>query len=198
MSLLPIFLNLEGRQCLLVGAGTVALDKIGSLLKTGLRLRVVAPQAKREVRELARDGKLEWVERAFDPTDLDGNYLVIAATDSPEVNAAVYRGAVERGILCNSVDDIPNCDFFFGSVVSRGELQIAISTAGESPAVAQRLRREIDAQLPDDLGPWLENLGALRRKVLEIHPRGEERKALLHQLAQRQVCDSDSCPSRRL
>jgi uroporphyrin-III C-methyltransferase/precorrin-2 dehydrogenase/sirohydrochlorin ferrochelatase len=198
MSLLPIFLNLEERQCLLVGAGTIALDKIGSLLKTGLRLRVVAPQAKREVRELANDGKLEWVERAFEPPDLDGNYLVIAATDSPEVNAAVYRGAVERGILCNSVDDIPNCDFFFGSVVNRGELQIAISTAGESPAVAQRLRREIDAQLPEDLGPWLESLGALRRKVLEIHPRGEERKALLHQLAQRQVCDSDSCPSRRL
>jgi uroporphyrin-III C-methyltransferase len=105
---------------------------------------------------------------------------------------------VERGIPCNSVDDIPNCDFFFGSVVSRGDLQIAISTAGESPAVAQRLRREIDAQLPEDLGPWLRNLGELRREVLEIHPRGEERKLLLHQLAQRQVCDSESCPSRRL
>ncbi len=123
---------------------------------------------------------------------------MIAATDSPEVNAAVYHAALERGIFCNSVDDIPNCDFFFGSVVSRGDLQIAISTAGESPAVAQRLRREIDAQLPEDLGPWLTNLGELRRKVLEIHPRGEERKALLHQLAQRQVCDSESCPSRRL
>src|SRR5579862_4128764 len=128
MSLLPIFLKLEGRRCLLVGAGTVALDKIASLLKTGLRLRVVAPWAQAEVRELARDGKLELVERAFDAADLDASYLVIAATDSPEVNAAVYKGAVERGILCNSVDDIPNCDFFFGSVVSRGELQIAIST----------------------------------------------------------------------
>ena len=74
---------------------------------------------------------------------------------SPEVNAEVYQGALERSILCNSVDDIPNCDFFFGSVVSRGDLQIAISTAGESPAVAQRLRREIDEQLPEDLGPWL-------------------------------------------
>src|SRR5215472_9478202 len=198
MSLLPIFLRLEGRRCLLVGAGTVALDKIGSLLKTGVRLRVIAPRAKDEVRQLAAEGKLEWIEREFDPSDLDGNLLVIAATDSPEVNAAVYKGAVERGILCNSVDDIPNCDFFFGSVVNRGDLQIAISTAGESPAVAQRLRREIDAQLPEDLGPWLARIGELRRKVLEIHPRGEERKALLHQLAQRQVCDSESCPTRRL
>jgi len=123
---------------------------------------------------------------------------VIAATDSPEVNTAVYQAAVERGIFCNSVDDIPNCDFFFGSVVSRGKLQVAISTAGESPAFAQRLRREIDAQLPLDLGPWLDRVGDLRRKVLEIHPRGEERKALLHELAHRQVCDSESCPARRL
>ena len=198
MSLLPIFLKLEGRRGLLVGAGTVALDKVASLLKTGVRLSVVAPEARPEIRALAADGALEWISRAFEPTDLDGNFIVIAATDSPEVNAAVYRGCVERGIVCNSVDDIPNCDFFFGSVVSRGDLQIAISTAGESPAVAQRLRREIDAQLPADLGEWLRNLGELRREVLELHPRSEERKALLHQLAQRPVCESESCPSRVL
>ena len=107
---------------------------------------------------------------------------------------SVYQGCVERNIICNSVDDIPNCDFYFGSVVSRGDLQIAISTAGESPAVAQRLRRELDEQLPEDLGPWLANLGQLRREVLEIHPSSEARKALLHQLAQRQVCESDTMP----
>src|ERR1700738_1504584 len=196
MSLLPIFFKLEGRRGLLVGAGSVALDKVGSLLKTGLQLRVVAPEARPEIRALAAGGAIEWVQRAFAPTDLDGTFMVIAATDVPEVNAAVYRGCVERGIVCNSVDDIPNCDFFFGSVVSRGDLQIAISTAGESPAVAQRLRREIDAQLPVDLGEWLRTLGALRREVLEIHPRGEERKALLHQLAQRPVCESETRPSR--
>jgi uroporphyrin-III C-methyltransferase/precorrin-2 dehydrogenase/sirohydrochlorin ferrochelatase len=198
MSLLPIFLKLEGRRGLLIGAGTVALDKVASLLKTGLRLRVVAPEARPEIRALAADGTIEWTPRAFEPGDLDGNFIVIAATDAPEVNAAVYRGCVERGIICNSVDDIPNCDFFFGSVVSRGDLQIAISTAGESPAVAQRLRREIDAQLPDDLSEWLRNLGEVRREVLELHPRGEERKALLHQLAQRSLCELESCPSRVL
>ncbi len=191
-------MKLEGRRCLLVGAGNIALDKIGSLLKTGVKLRVIAPEAKDEVRQLAAEGKLEFIERPFEVFDLAGNYLVIAATDVPEVNSAVYRGAVEHGILCNSVDDIPNCDFFFGSVVSRGELQIAISTAGESPAVAQRLRREIDEQLPEDLGPWLQNLGQLRREVLATHPRTEERKALLHQLAQRQVCESATCPSRQM
>src|ERR1700746_1198021 len=101
MSLLPIFLKLEGHRCLLVGAGTVALDKIGSLLKTGVKLRVIAPQARPEVRQLAHEGKLEWLEKEFDPTDLDGNDLVIAATDSPDVNTAVYRAALDRGIFCN-------------------------------------------------------------------------------------------------
>ncbi len=198
MSLLPIFLKLDGRQCLLVGAGTVALDKISSLLKTGLKLRVVAPEARAEVRALAAEGKIEWIQRDFEPADLDGNFIVIAATDSPGVNAEVHRGAVARGIPSNSVDDIPNCDFFFGSVVSRGDLQIAISTAGESPALAQRLRREIDEQLPDDLGPWLAQLGELRREVLSTHERGEERRLLLHELAQRQICDSPTCATRQL
>jgi uroporphyrin-III C-methyltransferase len=159
---------------------------------------VVAPDARPEIVDLAREGRLEWIQRPFELSDLKGNMLVIAATDVAEVNAAVYHGAVERGILANSVDDIPNCDFFFGSIVSRGSLQIAISTGGESPAVAQRLRREIDEQLPADLGPWLESLGELRRDVLATHPRSEGRKLLLHQLAQRELCGSASCPSRQM
>ena len=198
MSLLPIFLNLEGRPALLVGAGTVALEKIGTLLKTGVRLRVVAPTARPEIRDLSSEGKLDLILREFAPTDLDGNFIVIAATDVPEVNASVYREAVVRGIPCNSVDDIPNCDFFFGAVVGRGDLQIAISTAGESPAVAQRLRREIDEQLPEDLGEWLAQLGTLRREVLATHPRGEERRLLLHELAHRQICDSALCSTKQL
>jgi uroporphyrin-III C-methyltransferase/precorrin-2 dehydrogenase/sirohydrochlorin ferrochelatase len=198
MSLLPIFLKLDGRPGLLVGAGNVALEKISSLLITGVQLRVIAPKANQEVRGLAEEGRLEWVERKFDPTDLDGNFVVIAATDDAEVNATVYREAVRRGILVNSVDDPPHCDFYFGSVVRRGDLQIAISTAGESPAVAQRIRREIDEQLSTDIGPWLAELGQLRREILATCPPGEERKALLHQLAKREFFESHSKPSRPL
>ncbi len=198
MTLLPIFLKLNGRPALLVGAGTVALEKVNSLLRTGVALRVIAPEAKAEIRALAAAGRLEWVQRAFEEADLDGQFIVIAATDRPEVNTAVYRVAVERGIACNSVDDIPNCDFFFGSVVRRGELQIAISTAGESPAFAQRLRQEIDEQLPQDLGAWLTEVGQLRREVLATHPRSEERRLLLHELAYRQICESPLCSTRRM
>ncbi|WP_348262275.1 siroheme synthase CysG [Telmatobacter sp. DSM 110680] len=192
MSLLPIFLKLDGQPGLLVGAGNVALEKITSLLITGVRLRVIAPEAKAEIRELADEGQLEWIQRRFEPADLHGNFVVIAATDDPEVNATVYRESVKRGILVNSVDDPPHCDFYFGSVVRRGDLQIAISTAGESPAVAQRLKREIDGQLAADLGPWLKNLGRFRREILTTHPAGEERKALLHQLAERKFFESSS------
>jgi uroporphyrin-III C-methyltransferase/precorrin-2 dehydrogenase/sirohydrochlorin ferrochelatase len=185
MSLLPIFLKLEGRLCLVVGAGAVAADKVTSLLRAGARLRVVAPEASAEIRALAESKQIDWVQREFIPIDLDGQQLVIAATNQPEVNAAVYHEAVARGITCNSVDDIPHCDFFFGSVVSRGPLQIAISTSGESPAFAQRLRKEIDALLPAEIGPWLADLGRLRREILAALPAGEDRKRFLHSLAQR-------------
>jgi uroporphyrin-III C-methyltransferase / precorrin-2 dehydrogenase / sirohydrochlorin ferrochelatase len=194
MSLLPVFLKLDGRPGLLVGAGNVALEKIASLLPTGVQLRVIAPKAAKEIRQLATEGKLEWIQRRFDVADLDGNFIVVAATNDPEVNATAYREAVSRGILCNSVDDPPHCDFYFGAVVRRGDLQVAISTAGESPAVAQRLRREIDEQLPRDLGTWLKEVGEFRREILATRPSGEARKALLHRLAERQFLNSSSTP----
>ena len=99
MSLLPIFLKLDGRPGLLVGAGNVALEKLNTLLTTGLRTRVIAPEAKSKFRQLAAEGRIEWVQRAFEPTDLDGNFFVIAATNDPEVNATVYRESVRRGRL---------------------------------------------------------------------------------------------------
>lgn len=196
MSLFPAFIKLARRPCLLVGAGAVALEKVGPLLAAEANLRVIAPLIREEIRELARAGQLHIIERPWSPSDLNGIFLVIAATDSPEVNAAVYEAAVDRNILCNSVDDPPHCDFYFGSVVTRGDLQIAISTAGESPALAQRLRKEIDAQLPQDLGTWLAEMGRLRREVLAKVAPGEDRKFLLHQLAQREVCGSPACEAR--
>ena len=196
MNLLPIFLRLEGRRCLVVGAGTVALAKIESLHAAGAVITVVAPRAVPQVQTLAKKGALTLYERAFTPRDLDGVFLVVAATNAPEVNRAVHEEALRRNVLCNAVDDPPNCDFYFGSVVARGDLQIAISTAGESPALAQQLRREIDAQLPKDLGPWLGELGGLRREVRAATPPGETRNRLLHELAQRHLCSSPECPAR--
>lgn len=198
MNLFPIFLKLEGRRCLVVGAGEIAEGKIQSLLTADAQVTVVAPEAKPELMTLARDGRIVWNQREFVPGDLDEAFLVIAATNIPDVNSAVYREALQRNVICNAVDDPPNCDFYFPSIVKRGDLQIAISTAGDSPALAQQLRKEIDEQLPGDLGAWLAALGKLRREVLAEMPAGDDRKQLLHELAQRSVCELEECPSRQL
>ena len=197
MNLLPVFLRLERRPVLVVGAGTVALAKVESLRSTGAFLTVVAPQALPQIRDWAASGVLAWHQRSFAPTDLDGTFVVIAATNDSAVNYAIYEEALRRNVLCNAVDDPPNCDFYFGSVVTRGDLQVAISTAGESPALAQRLRREIDQQLPQDLGPWLHELGAMRREVRAAVSAGPARNLLLHELVERHLCDSAACPTRQ-
>jgi siroheme synthase-like protein len=195
-SLFPMFLKLEGKRCLVVGAGLIGLEKVESLLRCGPFIRVVAPEAVAGVRQLSDQGEIEWLARRFEPEDVAGCDLVIAATSKCEVNRAVFEEATRRSILCNTADDPPLCDFFFASIVQRGQLQIAISTAGQSPALAQRLRREIDARLPADVGPWLAELGQLRREVLQAMPAGAERKAVLHELAHREVCGEPACPAR--
>jgi len=129
MSLLPVFLRLERRPVLVVGAGTVALAKIESLRATGASLTVVAPTALPQIESWAGEGALTLHRRPFNPSDLDGAFLVIAATNDPATNHAIYEEALRRNILCNAVDDPPNCDFYFGSVVARGDLQVAISTS---------------------------------------------------------------------
>lgn len=192
-SLLPIFVKLVDRRCLVVGAGTIAAAKITVLLESGARITVVAPHANSEVRDLAAAGKLRWLERAFQPDDLAGSFLAITATSDPEVNRAVFSEAEHRDILCNSVDDPPHCDFYFSAVVRRGALQIAISTAGESPAVAQRFREEIDENLDECVGDWLRLVGDARRRIMTKQPPSEERKRLLHLLAYSEFCESEDC-----
>ena len=196
MSLFAMFLKLTGRPCVVVGAGAIAEGKIESLLGAEAQVTVVAPEALPRVREWADAGEIRWEQREYAAGDLAGAFLAVAATATPAVNRAVFAEATERGVLVNAVDDPPFCDFYFPSIVKRGELQIAISTAGESPALAQRLRKEINAALPLDTGEWLMELGRLRREVTAVEPIGEPRKQLLHELAAREVCGFDGCPAR--
>jgi precorrin-2 dehydrogenase/sirohydrochlorin ferrochelatase len=180
--LFPAFIKLADRPCLVVGAGEVAAAKTESLLTAGARITIVAPHANSKVENLLRPGRIARLPREFRPGDLNGMFLVIAATSSSEVNRAVFIEAERRGILCNSVDDPPNCDFYFPAVVRRGDLQIAISTAGESPALAQRIRRELEESLDDSLGDWVREIGSRRREIIAAQPPSEKRKQLLHQL----------------
>lgn len=185
-NLFPIFLKLVGRSCLVVGAGTVAASKIHSLVEAGAGVTVVAPDAAEEIRQLASEGKIRWAARIFLPGDLDGIFLTIAATADPTVNRLVFLESQQRGVLCNSVDDPPHCDFYFPSIVRRGDLQLAISTAGESPALAQRLRIELEASLDARLGEWLRDIGELRREIVAAEPASDARKSWLHRLASRE------------
>jgi siroheme synthase-like protein len=128
-------------------------------------------------------GKVEWLAKAFAPADLDGAYLVIAATSAPGVNETVFIEADARGTLCNAVDDVEHCHFYYGSVVQRGDLQIAISTNGKSPALAQRLRLQLEKEFGPEYELWLEWLGAARELVRAGDGSADSKKVLLHHLA---------------
>jgi siroheme synthase-like protein len=203
MTLFPIFVKLQGRPVVVIGAGEVAAQKIDGLLRSGAKVRVVAPDVHPQFVDWIRDRKIDWVPRKFQPDDLAGATFAIAATSAPGVNALVYREAEVRGILCNAVDDIENCHFYYGSVVQRGDLQIAISTNGKSPALAQRLRQELEQQFGPEYESWLEWLGAAR-ELLRVAGGGgtDTNKKMLHHLASRPmyerfVKEAQKQPSRQ-
>jgi uroporphyrin-III C-methyltransferase/precorrin-2 dehydrogenase/sirohydrochlorin ferrochelatase len=182
MSLFPIFVKLEGRPVLLVGAGPIAESKIGGLLSAGAVVTVVAPDATPGIQKLAEDGTIFWHRRAFDSRDLDGVTLVVAAVPAATAGM-IYEEAQIRGVLVNSVDDPDNCDFYYPAVVNRGDFQIAISTAGHSPALAQRIRIELEQQFGPEYAQWIQQLGAARNALFATEMDPEVRKQKLHEMA---------------
>jgi precorrin-2 dehydrogenase / sirohydrochlorin ferrochelatase len=186
-SLFPMFLKLLGRPCLVVGAGAVAESKIESLMVTGARVRVVAPEGTPAVHTWAAAKRIEWQQRRFQPGDLKGMYLVVAATSSARLHRKIYNEAKKRRVRCNVVDVPELCDFYYPSVVQRGALQIAISTAGKSPSLAQRLRKELEEVFGPEYEPWLEHLGKMREKIFAATLDPEERKRQLHRAASAQA-----------
>jgi precorrin-2 dehydrogenase/sirohydrochlorin ferrochelatase len=183
MNLFPIYLKLANRRCLVVGAGRIGEEKIEGLLHAGAEIKVIAPHATPRVQLLAREGKVRWERRRFRASDLRGVFLIVAATSSPKVHEQIYKQAQRLGILCNVVDDPPHCDFYYASVVRRGSLQFAISTSGQSPALAQRLRHKLQEQFGPEYALWLDELGAARERLFAKKMDPERRKGLLHSLA---------------
>jgi precorrin-2 dehydrogenase/sirohydrochlorin ferrochelatase len=188
--LFPMFLKLSDRPCLVVGAGAVAESKIASILEAGGRVRAVAPEATPQVRSWAESDAIEWRQRPFRPDDLDGMFLVVAATSSKELHECIFDEATRRGVLCNIVDVPALCDFYYPSVVQRGALQIAISTAGLSPALAQRLRKQLEDEFGPEYEEWLTQLGEARQKLHSAKMDPEERKRLLHQEASEEAFEA--------
>jgi len=186
-ALFPMFLKLEARQVLVIGAGKVAEPKIASLLDTGARIRVVALEASANVREWALEGRLELHLRGFSPEDLDGAFLSVVATSSHSLNERIYGEAQLRGVLCNVVDVPDLCDFFYPAVVRRGDLQIAVSTAGQSPSLAQKIRQQLERQFGPGYAAWVAELGETRRRILASDLGKQRKLELLHSLASREA-----------
>ena len=181
--LFPMFVKLNKRRCLVVGAGKTAEEKIPSLLRCGANVMVVAPTATRTVQGWAAESKIIWEQRRFEVHDLDGIFLVLVATPRKMVNRAVFEHAKERKILCNAVRDRALCDFYYPAVVRRGPLQIAISTAGHSGALAQRLRKQFESQFGPEWESWLRWLGEARSSLYEDPLSPKRRRTMLHRLA---------------
>lgn len=158
----PVSLDLAGRRAVVVGAGAVALGKAGALLDAGALLTVVADGPPDALQRLQAAGATV-ARRGFEPADLDGAFVCVAASDDPALRAAVHAQARARGVLVNLVDDPDHCDFAVPAVVRRGELVIAVSTGGRSPALASRLRRLLEERF----GPEWEELTALIAEVRE-------------------------------
>jgi precorrin-2 dehydrogenase/sirohydrochlorin ferrochelatase len=182
-----MFLKLEGKRCLVVGAGKVGEPKIAGLLETGARVHVLALQASSAVKACAQTGKITLELRAFSPEDLNGVFIAIVATSSRTVNETIYREAQARGVLCNVVDVPEYCDFYYPAVVRRGDLQIAISTNGQSPSLAQKLRQQMERQFGPGYAQWVAELGETRKLVLASDLDPQRKSELLHSLASREA-----------
>ena len=185
-----MFVKLEGRPVLVVGAGRVGEPKIGGLLPTGAQVRVVAREASATVREWARNGKVILEERDFVPDDLRDVMLAVVATASPELNALIYRLARTRSVPCNVVDVPENCDFYYPAVVQRGDLQIAISTSGQSPSLAQTIRKQLEVQFGPEYATWVAELGATRQRILASNLDPAAKRELLMSLASADAFDA--------
>ena len=190
MNSYPIALvNLDSARCVVVGGGRIAARKVAALKEAGARPTVISPALCESLRCQAQSGEIQAIERTYRPGDLRGARLAIAATDDPTVNALVWREAESLGCLVNVVDDPAHCTFYVPAIVRRGELTISISTGGNSPSLARRLREALETQFDAGYEPYLSLLGELRPLVQERIAESARRKALWTALLDSEILD---------
>ena len=183
----PVYLDIENRNCLVVGGGSVGTRKVLTLLACGANVTVVSTAVTEKLKELSNNGLIRLKERSFQPTDLDDRFLVIGATDRQELNFNIHAEAERRGLLCNIADRPEVCNFILPSIVNRGDLIIAISTSGKSPAFAKRLRKHLEKEFGNEYAEFLNLMGAIRKKLLSQDHEPEAHKHLFEQLIERDL-----------
>ena len=181
----PVFLNLKGRLCVVIGGGDVAERKVRGLLRAGARVKVVSPELTEGLEELRNRGLIKHVKRAYQEDDIRDAFLVIAATSEMDVNRAVFKDA--RNVPVNVVDVPELCSFIVPSIVNRGDLTLAVSTSGVSPALARSIREELEAFFPEETGEFLEFLKDIRSRIKQTVPDSTTREAVLKEIGSRRV-----------
>jgi len=176
MSYYPIFLNMIGKKVLVVGGGLVAQRKVETLLEYSALISLVSRELTPRLNDLVKDKKITFLGAEFGEEHLEGMFLVIAATDDPMLNRQVSRSAQQRGLLINAVDQPEDCNFIVPSIVRRGDLQVAISTSGKSPALARKIRHELEQRFGEEYEKLLFLMGRIRSQVLSQGMEQKENK----------------------
>lgn len=178
----PVYLDIQDRSCLVVGGGQVGTRKVNTLLACGARVTVISPQVTETLANLADLGLITWKPRAYRSTDQQDTFLVIGATDDEALNQRIHEDAEKAGRLCNIADQPRRCNFVLPSIVSQGDLTIAISTAGKSPAFARFMRRQMQTQFGPEYGRFLDLMGAVRQRLLAQAHAPEAHKPIFERL----------------
>ena len=178
----PVCLEISDKLCVVVGGGSVAERKILGLLTAGAQVRVISPQLTGTLAQLADDGRIEWLERGYTQGDFAGALLIFAATDSQEAQEAVFKEAGRGGQLVNVIDAPARCSFHVPAVVRRGDLTLAVSTGGKSPAVAAMVRKQLAENFGEEYGLLLDLISRLREQVLTGEGNSSERKILFQNI----------------
>ncbi len=183
MKYYPVNLDVRNRKCLVVGGGNIGTRKVETLLKCGAKVTVVCLSATGALHELADEGSIHLIKREYESGDLDGMFLVIGATDDEELNRKIHADAERLNKPCNIVDRPEVCSFIVPAIISRGDLVIAISTSGKSPAFAKKLRKDLEREFGKEYEVFLRLMGSIREKILRENIPPETRKAIFEKLA---------------
>jgi len=178
----PVNLDIRNRNCLVVGGGDVGTRKVMTLLDCGAMVIVVSPAVTEKIEELSNKGLIKLEKRGFKPTDLDQMFLVIGATDNPELNRQIHAGAERLGMLCNIADRPEVCNFILPAIVNREDLIIAISTSGKSPAFAKKMRKDLEKKFGTEYAEFLTLMGGIRSRLLSEDHEPEAHKHVFENL----------------
>ncbi len=190
MKTYPICLiNLADKRTLVIGGGQVALRKVRGLLEADAVIDVISPLVTDDLENLVNKSQLNWIRRDYRRGDLSGAFLVVAATDDPEVNERIWQEAQEEGCLINTVDDPAHCNFILPALVRRGEFTLAVSSGGASPTLARYIREKLEDEFGPEYGEFTALLGDLRQDLLDNTSPGDERINLAYQLIESQVLE---------